>query len=86
MPSCSWTIKFNIVEKKMFNDELRDLVLVYKAALEGIDQDLRENDQYLLYYMKEFVKLRENRSEVSEKLNALLDKMDGKNKEGCDDE
>lgn len=68
--------KLNMIRRKpMFDDELKDLALVYKSTLEKLDDELEDKLTPLLYYMKEFIQLHEQKEAIEEKLENLIAKV-----------
>lgn len=62
--------------KPMFEDELKDLELVYRKELIAIRKDIESDLPYLIDYMKDFVKQHERTEELNDKLQVLLAKME----------
>lgn len=75
-------------EKKMFEDQLKDLEISYKNALRSVNARMEEVLPALIHYMDEFVTLYKKNEEFDEKLERLFEKMGKKPEcEGkCDDE
>lgn len=73
-------------EKKMFQEELRDLEITYKAALVGLHKEVESVLPSLLYYMEEFVTLHKKNEAIREKLDALLAKTGKDSQKEEDDE
>lgn len=68
--------KLNMIRRKpMFDDELKDLALVYKSTLEKLDDELEDKLSPLLHYMKEFIQLHEQKEAIEEKLENLIAKV-----------
>ena len=73
---------FNMIRRKpMFDDELKDLALVYRSTLEGLDEQIDDRLPALLHYMKEFVQLHEQKDAIEEKLENLIAKVNPKEQE-----
>lgn len=71
-------------EKKMFQEELKDLESVYQKTLESVEEKLSDVSPALLHYMEQFVELNKQKEVVSEKLEALLEKTGrGSQEENC---
>lgn len=74
-------------ERQMFEEELKDLELVYKSTLNQVNKSIKNCLPSLLHYMGEFVGLHEQYEAVSEKLETLLAKNGkGEESDGEDDE
>ena len=61
--------------KTMFDDEMKDLAMVYKSAIVDIHKKLDSSLPSLLHYMKEFVELHEQKEDVEERLENLMAKL-----------
>lgn len=61
-------------EKKMFQEELKDLEITYKATLLNTHKQVEDVLPTLLHYMEKFVTLHKKNEAVREKLDALLEK------------
>lgn len=61
-------------EKKMFQEELNDLEITYKATLLNTHKQVEDVLPTLLHYMEKFVTLHKKNEAVREKLDALLEK------------
>lgn len=61
-------------EKKMFEEELKDLEMVYKKTLIDLHKQVEDCLPSLLHYMEEFVTLHKQNEQVRERLDALLAK------------
>lgn len=70
-------------EKKMFDDELKDLSMVYKITLSEVEDNIDRALPRLLQFMKEFIHLHDQKEMVEEKLENLLAKF---NPEESEDE
>jgi hypothetical protein len=70
-------------ERHMFKDEIQDVHNVYVNALNEIDEELESVQPVLLNYMKDFIKLHENREIFVEKLETLKCKLSSKEKDKC---
>ncbi|MFI0477801.1 MAG: hypothetical protein ACH349_01570 [Candidatus Rhabdochlamydia sp.] len=70
----------------MFEDELKDLELTYKATLVNINKEIEFSLPTLLYCMEDFVKLHKQNKVVRERLDRLLAKVNGEKNVEEDDE
>lgn len=61
-------------EKEMFQEELKDLEITYKATLINLHKQVEETLSPLLHYMEKFVNLHKQNEAVREKLDTLLAK------------
>lgn len=61
-------------EKEMFQEELKDLELTYKATLLGLHKQVEDVLPSLLHYMEKFVTLHKQNEALREKLDTLLAK------------
>jgi hypothetical protein len=74
-------------EKKMFQEELKDLEIIYKRDLIQLQRKVENCLPALLYYMEEFLNLHKQNEEVREKLDVLFEKTGREIQEdGEDDE
>lgn len=80
-------------EKKMFQEELKDLETVYKTALKNNAEDIADILPSLLHYMEKFVNANRQSEVIREKLFALLAKTGRESQKetgdcegGCDDD
>jgi hypothetical protein len=73
-------------EKKMFEEELKDIELTYKGTLIHLHKQLEDCLPSLLHYMEEFLTLHKQNEEVRDKLEALLAKTGRENEEDDEDE
>lgn len=73
-------------EKKMFQEELMDLEITYKATLINLHKEVEEVLPSLLHYMEKFLTLHKKNEAIREKLDALLAKTGRCCEEEEDDE
>jgi hypothetical protein len=74
-------------ERKMFQEELKELEIAYKATLLNLHNQVENVFPSLLYYMEKFLTLHKQNEAVREKLDALLAKTGrGTEEEEEDDE
>lgn len=73
-------------EKKMFQEELKDLELTYKATLLNLHKQVENVLPSLLHYMEEFVTLHKKNEAVREKLDTLLAKTGRGNEDEEEDD
>ncbi len=80
--------EFNVINRSpMFQDELKDLKLVYKTTLSNLHQDVVKCLPPLLHYMEQFLTLHKQNEAIREKLDVLLAKTGGDQEDdGGDDE
>lgn len=64
-------------EKRMFQEELKDLEKVYSHALMALKTQIDDCLPQLLYRMEEFLDLHKKNEDIREKLEALLEKTGG---------
>lgn len=77
---------FNIYNRRpMYQEELKDLELVYKSTLNQLQKQVEDCLPSLLMYMQEFVSLHKQKEAVREKLDALLAKSGRESQETCGD-
>ena len=72
-------------EKKMFQEELKDLEVAYKNTLLKYEEEVEDCLPALIHYMEKFVNLHKKNEALREKLDTLLAKI-GESKEEEDDE
>lgn len=58
----------------MFNQELKDLEIVYKTALKNYAKEVEDILPTLLHYMDKFLTVHKQNEAVREKLDTLLEK------------
>jgi hypothetical protein len=68
-------------EKRMFQEELKDLESVYRTTLESVEEKLIDIRPFFLYYMEQYLELNRQKRTISEKLEELLEKL-GRKPEG----
>lgn len=68
-------------EKEMFQEELKDLELVYKHSLVQVSKQIEDCLPSLLHYMEEFVDLNKQSEAIRDKLDTLLEKAGRKSQE-----
>lgn len=61
-------------ERVMFNEELKDLEIVYKTALKNYAKEVEDILPTLLHYMDKFLTVHKQNEAVREKLDTLLEK------------
>lgn len=67
---------FNTTRRtQMFEDEMKDLAMVYKHAIEDVDTEMSLMIPSLVYRMKEFIELYDRQEAIEEKLNNLIAKL-----------
>jgi hypothetical protein len=60
--------------RPMFEDELRDLEIVYRKTLDDLDEQVQICLPSLLVFMEQFLKLHKQNEAIREKLDVLLAK------------
>ena len=61
-------------EKIMFQEELKDLEVVYKTALKNYAKEVEDVLPSLLYYMEKFLTLHKQNETIRDKLEDLMEK------------
>lgn len=75
--------KEKIRKPQMFDDEMKDLAMVYKSGIEQASQQLSNVMPNLVHFMQQFIELYETKECMEEKLENLIDKI---NPQGDEDE
>lgn len=64
------------VDKHMFEEELKDLEIAYRARIQKCDEEMEYTLPNVIEYMKDFIKAYECKEEIREKLENLIEKRD----------
>lgn len=59
----------------MFEQEMNDLIKIYEGDIEATQQEMDEQEESLVYFMKKYVELYERRENTHKKLEEVKDKQ-----------